>query len=63
MNAGHLLHLIINSGQTNPLFRAPISGKAQQVLDIGTGDGAWALDVADRFPNRGSLHAYPPSCR
>ena len=37
----HLLMLILDSQQSNTLFRSPLSAKAQNVLDIGTGDGAW----------------------
>lgn len=41
-SAGHLTHLILESQQMNPLFRAPIKeDKLHHVLDLGTGDGAW----------------------
>jgi ubiquinone/menaquinone biosynthesis C-methylase UbiE len=30
---------------------APISPKADNILDIGTGSGAWAIEVADQFPD------------
>lgn len=43
--------LILDSQRSNPLFRSPLSCDAQHVLDLGTGQGNWALDVADRFPN------------
>ncbi|KAJ9218230.1 hypothetical protein DTO166G4_96 [Paecilomyces variotii] len=33
------------------LFLAPIADNPQQVLDLGTGTGIWALDFADRYPN------------
>ncbi len=52
MEAGHAAHTIIEAMQENPFFRAPISESAQNVLDVGTGQGAWAIDVADRFPHR-----------
>lgn len=50
MEAGHLLFLILDSQRSNTLFRSPISPKAQHILDIGTGSGEWAIDVADKFP-------------
>lgn len=45
------MHLIVDSQQKNNLFRAPVSGSIQNILDIGTGNGAWAQDVADKFPS------------
>ena len=32
-------------------FLAPISDSPQNILDLGTGTGIWALDVADMFPS------------
>ena len=31
-------------------FLAPIGDSPQKILDLGTGTGTWALDVADMFP-------------
>ena len=56
------LNTILDSQQKNPFFRAPISSKAQNILDIGTGQGNWAVDVAQEFPSltvRG-VDLYPP---
>lgn len=47
-----MLMLILDSQRANPFFRSPISANAQQIFDLGTGLGDWALDVADRVPNR-----------
>ncbi|TDZ16701.1 Secondary metabolism regulator LAE1 [Colletotrichum orbiculare MAFF 240422] len=33
------------------LFLAPIGDSPQQVLDVGTGTGIWAIDFADEFPS------------
>ncbi|CAG8148345.1 unnamed protein product [Penicillium salamii] len=63
--AGHLVDLILESDRENPLFRSPVGADregALQVLDIGTGQGTWAIDVADMFPNstvRG-VDLFPP---
>ena len=62
METGHLTNTILDSQQKNPFFRSPISEKAQNVLDVGTGQGNWAIDVAQEFPNlivRG-VDLYPP---
>ena len=59
---GHHLHLIRDSQHANPLFRSPISSDAVNILDLGTGSGEWAVDVADRYPNV-TVHGvdlYPP---
>ncbi|KAJ5473086.1 hypothetical protein N7530_007087 [Penicillium desertorum] len=59
------LDLIMDSDRANPLFRSPIGTDRErplQVLDIGTGKGTWAIDVADMFPNatvRG-VDLFPP---
>lgn len=62
MNAGHLTLLVLDSQEENPLFRSPIPDSAQHILDIGTGDGSWAVEVADQRPNC-TVHGvdlYPP---
>ncbi len=58
MEAVHTMFKVLESWQENPLFRSPISEEAQHVLDLGTGDGSWAIDVADAFPNREYSHRY-----
>jgi SAM-dependent methyltransferase len=32
-------------------FLAPISPEPQKILDIGTGNGTWAIDIADAYPS------------
>lgn len=58
---GHLACLLMNGDAQNPLYLAPIRSP-KHVLDIGTGQGSWAIDVADMFPDavvRG-VDLFPP---
>lgn len=58
---GHLACLLMNADAPNPLYLAPVTSP-KHVLDIGTGQGSWAIDVADMFPNaivRG-VDLFPP---
>lgn len=62
MQAAHLLCTILDSQRANPLFRSPIRDNPQNILDVGTGNGIWAIEVADRYPSavvRG-VDLYPP---
>ena len=53
MQAANLLCIIVNSHSPTPksLFNSPHSDNAQNILDIRTDNGAWAIAVADRFPS------------
>ncbi|RMJ22667.1 Methyltransferase [Aspergillus sp. HF37] len=42
----HVYRVAIGGG----LFRAPIGPNPGRVLDLGTGTGIWAIDMADDFP-------------
>lgn len=33
------------------LYKAPIGDNPGSILDIGTGTGIWAIDMAEKFPN------------
>src|SRR5207248_6487510 len=33
------------------LYHAPIGPNPQQILDLGTGTGIWAIEVSDAFPS------------
>ncbi|KAL5353101.1 hypothetical protein ACLOAV_001131 [Pseudogymnoascus australis] len=60
--AGHLVYQILDCQEENILFRSPIPDNAQHIIDLGTGDGTWAVQVADRFPGI-TIHGvdlYPP---
>ncbi|KAJ6004699.1 hypothetical protein N7540_013068 [Penicillium herquei] len=59
-DAVHLVAVIADADQENPFFRSPVTPK--NVLDIGTGKGTWAIDVADFYPEamvRG-IDLFPP---
>lgn len=46
-NIKHVLMLELLNGR---LFLAPLGRNPQKIIDIGTGTGAWAIDIADRYP-------------
>ncbi|KAJ5765483.1 hypothetical protein N7520_005042 [Penicillium odoratum] len=61
LEAGYLSQLVMDSESPNALFQSPIQNP-QNVLDIGTGRGTWAIDIADMFPSamvRG-VDLFPP---
>ncbi|OAP58043.1 hypothetical protein AYL99_07133 [Fonsecaea erecta] len=45
--AHHVFYLLFDG----KLFLAPIGSSPQEVLDVGTGTGIWAIDFADQFPS------------
>ncbi|KAF3011295.1 hypothetical protein E8E15_002626 [Penicillium rubens] len=59
---GHMVFLVLDHDQPNSLFRAPIGNSPKNIMDIGTGQGSWAIDVADLYPSatvRG-VDIFPP---
>jgi len=44
-------HALYTKTFGNKLFLAPIVSEPQQILDLGTGTGIWAIDVADEYPS------------
>lgn len=53
-------------------FLSPIGESPQRILDLGTGTGIWAIDVADKYPSADVLGVdiaaiqptfMPPNCR
>jgi hypothetical protein len=41
----HLVTLVMESDRENPLFMSPIGQDAKHILDLGTGQGNWAMYV------------------
>jgi len=68
IDLSHAKYLLLLEGK---LFLAPISDHVQNVLDLGTGTGIWAIDMADKYPSAGVVgvdiaptqpHWVPPNC-
>ncbi|KAJ5915186.1 hypothetical protein N7454_011298 [Penicillium verhagenii] len=47
MDLTHHIWLMLLGGE---LYNAPISSSPQNILDLGTGTGIWAMDIAEKFP-------------
>ncbi len=45
-----LLHHLFTMVLGGELYTAPLPTEPQRVLDVGTGTGIWAIEMADRFP-------------
>ncbi|PUU75082.1 S-adenosyl-L-methionine-dependent methyltransferase [Tuber borchii] len=46
-----LLHRIWTLTLEGRMFKAPITGSPDKILDVGAGTGLWAVDVAERYPD------------
>lgn len=42
----HIFRLMLGGS----LYKAPVSNSPQRILDIGTGTGIYAMQIADEFP-------------
>lgn len=69
LDIGHALYTRTFGGN---LFLAPIEPNASNILDLGTGTGIWAIDVADEYPQATVLGTdlspsqptwVPPNCK
>ncbi|KAB8068095.1 putative TAM domain methyltransferase [Aspergillus leporis] len=47
LNLHHHIHKLKLDGE---LYRAPIPTNVSRILDLGTGTGIWAIEIADQFP-------------
>jgi methylase of polypeptide subunit release factors len=48
MDLNHEILLQLLQGE---LHKSPIGMAPQCILDVGTGTGIWAIDMADRYPS------------
>jgi methylase of polypeptide subunit release factors len=46
-----LYHEIMLQLLRGELHSAPIARNPHRILDVGTGTGIWAIDMADRYPS------------
>ncbi|PKS08525.1 hypothetical protein jhhlp_004910 [Lomentospora prolificans] len=51
VEAFDIAHQWLTMMQNDKLFMAPIGDNPRKVLDVGTGTGIWAIDMADQFPS------------
>ncbi|KAI0434919.1 S-adenosyl-L-methionine-dependent methyltransferase [Xylaria sp. FL1042] len=50
-NREDMLHAMMLEATNGQLFYAPIPQYPQRILDLGTGTGIWAIEIADRYPS------------
>ena len=46
-----LTHQMLRVTMRNTLHFAPVDGKFARILDVGTGTGIWAIEMADDYPD------------
>lgn len=50
-----MLHAMMLEATDGRRFFAPISDHPLKILDLGTGTGTWAIDVAEMYPSANVL--------
>ncbi|GME22706.1 Methyltransferase type 11 [Neofusicoccum parvum] len=46
-----IMHFLIKKGLGDKIYKAPIAKDVKRIMDIGTGTGIWAIEMADMFPD------------
>ncbi|KKA30964.1 hypothetical protein TD95_001327 [Thielaviopsis punctulata] len=47
----HVKHTLVNMLFDDQLHFSPLDEEPQRILDLGTGTGQWAIDIADKYPS------------
>ncbi|KAI0023897.1 S-adenosyl-L-methionine-dependent methyltransferase [Xylariomycetidae sp. FL0641] len=50
-NREDMLHAMMLEATDGKLFFAPIGGHPHKIIDLGTGTGIWAVEMADKYPS------------
>ena len=51
MTKAHLVALTLEGHVENPYFKSPIGNNPRNILDVGTGNADWTIEVADMYPS------------